>query len=406
VIAGTATNGVDYSTIADSAVIPAYDSVVDVTIHGLPTPLAGAKTVLLRIKSIFNCGTSQYDDSAALILYDTLFAKILTPDTAICAGSDFVIRVKGSDSLRYNWTPAAALGNSQAMQPLANPVANTVYVMTATWPGTGCAPIVRNLQVKVNPLPQVVADGPSELCLHTALQLTATASPAYSGYSYSWSGPNGFTGNTQNPVIPDAVKASDGSYTVVVTVDSSQCTARASVTVHVNAPDAPDAASPQIFCEHKPAPPPAATGSNLLWYTTATGGTGSAAAPVVNTETVGAYQFYVSQTVNGCESERTPVEVDVKHCCDGVIFIPDVFTPNGDGKNDVFRLSMGYGYRLEQLRIFNRWGQLVFQEFSNEAWDGTYGGVPAELGNYYYQAEITCIDGAHIFRKGEVMVVR
>jgi gliding motility-associated-like protein len=72
----------------------------------------------------------------------------------------------------------------------------------------------------------------------------------------------------------------------------------------------------------------------------------------------------------------------------------------------VFRLSMGYGYRLEQLRIFNRWGQLVFQEFSNEAWDGTYGGEPVALGNYYYQAELSCIDGAHIFKKGEVMVVR
>ncbi len=406
-IGGTAVNGVDYTLIADSVVIPANDTVALVTIHGLPTALNGNKTVLLRIKSPYVCGTNPYVDSATLLLYDTLYTKILTPDTAICSGDQFTIRVAGSDSLKYTWTPASAVGNSQAKQPLANPVNNTLYTLTATWPGTGCAPITRSLYVKVNPLPQVTAAGPdAEICLHAPVQLTATPIPVYPGYTFQWTGPNGFNSNTQNPFIPDAVKTNSGSYTVVVTVDSSKCTAKASVTINVNAPQAPVASSPQIFCEHKPAPPATAEGSNLLWYTTASGGSGNAAAPVVNTATTGSFQFYVSQTVNGCESDRTPVTVEVKHCCDGIIFIPDVFTPNGDGKNDVFRLSMGYGYRIEQLRIFNRWGQLIFQEFGDQWWDGTYGGVPVEMGSYFYQAEISCIDGAHIFKKGEVIVVR
>jgi len=405
-IGGTAANGVDYSTIADSAIIPANDTVALVTIHGLPTALNGSKTVLLRIKSPYICGSSQYADSATLLLYDTLYAKILTHDTAICQGDQFTIKVTGSDNLGYAWTPASALGNSQVKEPLANLVSNTLYTMTATWPGTGCAPIIRNLSVKVNPLPQVIADGPAEICLHTALQLTATPTPVYSGYSYQWTGPNGYSSTAQNPLIADVVKANEGNYSVTIKVDSSQCTARASVTVHVNAPDAPVVNSPQVFCEHKPAPPVTAAGNNLFWYTTASGGSGNTEAPVVSTQTTGAYQFYVSQTVNGCESERAQVEVDVKHCCDGIIFIPDVFTPNGDGKNDVFRLSMGYGYHVEQLRIFNRWGQLIFQEFSNESWDGTFNGVQVELGDYFYQAEISCIDGARIFRKGEIMLVR
>jgi hypothetical protein len=73
---------------------------------------------------------------------------------------------------------------------------------------------------------------------------------------------------------------------------------------------APAAASPVNYCQNATATPLTATGTNLLWYTAATGGTGTATAPTPSTATAGTVTYYVSQTV-GCESVRLPVVVNV-----------------------------------------------------------------------------------------------
>src|SRR4030095_3469794 len=75
-------------------------------------------------------------------------------------------------------------------------------------------------------------------------------------------------------------------------------------------PAAPTAAG-ATYCEGATAAPLTATGTNLLWYTTATGGTGSVTAPTPSTATPGTTSYWVSQTIGGCESPRTQVDVIV-----------------------------------------------------------------------------------------------
>lgn len=66
------------------------------------------------------------------------------------------------------------------------------------------------------------------------------------------------------------------------------------------------------------------------------------------------------------------------------IFIPDAFTPNGDGINDYFCVK-GEGIQNFTLRIFNRWGEEVFESYNpKQQWDGTYQGKPAASGTYVY----------------------
>ena len=97
----------------------------------------------------------------------------------------------------------------------------------------------------------------------------------------------------------------------------------ASATVTVNAiPSAPSVSTVE-YCVNKTADALTATGDNLLWYTTATGGTGSATAPIPGTATAGSTSWYVSQTTNGCESDRAKIVVTVKACS---AQIGDVFT--------------------------------------------------------------------------------
>ena len=66
------------------------------------------------------------------------------------------------------------------------------------------------------------------------------------------------------------------------------------------------------------------------------------------------------------------------------LYVPNAFTPNGDGLNDVFG-AKGDGIIEFSIQVFNRWGELVFEANDmNKLWDGTYNGLPAEAGVYVY----------------------
>lgn len=113
---------------------------------------------------------------------------------------------------------------------------------------------------------------------------------------------------------------------------------------------------------------------------------------------------------NGC-SDTAVLELKVKPLDHGV-FMPNAFSPNGDGKNDRFgpRFRMSRAYVIKQFRVFNRWGQVVFSRFnrgSEEGWDGTSDkGTPAEIGTYSYYIEISFPDGKELKLNGDVTLIR
>lgn len=93
-----------------------------------------------------------------------------------------------------------------------------------------------------------------------------------------------------------------------------------------------------------------------------------------------------------------------------VLFMPNAFTPNGDGLNDRFKpQSAGDKIFIQHFEIFNRWGQLVWLGFGRnavEGWDGTFNGRPAELGTYYYTITVEAPAGGTICQKGDVILIR
>ena len=165
--------------------------------------------------------------------------------------------------------------------------------------------------------------------------------------------------------------------------------------------------SPQAFCQITGQEiTRQAMGNNLLWYYDEQGSS-TPTAPVINTTNIANYQFFVTQVVNGCESSKVPIEVDVKKCCDGNIFIPSAFTPNNDGRNDEWHIVSGLGYKVIQINVFNRWGQLVFHTLNHEPWDGKFGGETVDMGCYAYDILIECdITGNLIKKTGMVTVIR
>ncbi|MBL7773434.1 MAG: choice-of-anchor L domain-containing protein [Chitinophagaceae bacterium] len=121
--------------------------------------------------------------------------------------------------------------------------------------------------------------------------------------------------------------------------------------------------------------------------------------------TWGNYQVWVTDS-NGCITPAT-VQINPGTCCNEV-FIPNVFSPNDDNLNDLWRVITSAGMELRQLSVYNRWGNKVFDTNDiTQGWDGNYKKVPCDVGTYYYIFRYKCLfDGQEYFKKGDVTLLR
>lgn len=88
------------------------------------------------------------------------------------------------------------------------------------------------------------------------------------------------------------------------------------------------------------------------------------------------------------------------------LYIPNAFTPNGDGLNDSFGIQ-GEGIDVFSMNIFNKWGEMIFETSNmDEFWDGTYGGVPVQDGAYVYNIYIRTADKENLSKSGTVTVLK
>jgi gliding motility-associated-like protein len=113
--------------------------------------------------------------------------------------------------------------------------------------------------------------------------------------------------------------------------------------------------------------------------------------------------YIVKVTQNGCQASDT-AEVDQGDC---EFFIPNSFTPNGDGINDNFGLIGATNYNPFSFRIYSRWGQTVFRAVSSgQRWDGSFKGLDMPAGAYPWIIDYTNKKGQPVKLKGVVLLMR
>ncbi len=110
----------------------------------------------------------------------------------------------------------------------------------------------------------------------------------------------------------------------------------------------------------------------------------------------------------GCfKRDTVTVEVSERICDEPYIFIPNAFTPNNDTKNDVLYVRSEILQSTIVFKIFNKWGELVFESNNIEkGWDGTYLGKECMPGVYDYYIEGVCFENEKFFKKGNVTLIR
>jgi gliding motility-associated-like protein len=117
-----------------------------------------------------------------------------------------------------------------------------------------------------------------------------------------------------------------------------------------------------------------------------------------------------ASTQLGCIAEKS-VTVHVL-CNQGAVYIPSAFTPNGDGRNDVFYV-MGHGLRnIKSFRVYDRYGHIVFdrqniqQGDRTQGWNGAVNGTPvSQSTTFVYIVDAVCTDGTPVFLKGTVVLI-
>lgn len=266
--------------------------------------------------------------------------------------------------------------------------------------------------VKVVRSPVIDIAGDTATCVFQSLlhsgvfQVTDT-----SQVTWQWTFPNGNTSTVQNPPIQTYNTA--GSFTVQATAtNSSGCVTTLQQPIRIHA--LPTVTMPgQITVQSGSSvliPATYSAGVNSWTWTPASGlSCTNCATPQAGP------QFNTTYTVNFSDSNscRNSAGIDVRVVClNGNLFMPNTFSPNGDGSNDVF-YPRGTGlYLIKALRIFNRWGQVVFEkrEFPPNnplyGWNGTFKNKPPVADVYVYQVEVQCSNGETIRLDGNIALIQ
>lgn len=228
--------------------------------------------------------------------------------------------------------------------------------------------------------------------------------------NWQWSFPNGNSSTFQNP-LPQTYTTAGTFIATAIATNSSGCKDTTQQTIIVN--PLPTVSMPGLITIQAgfPVTIPAIYSPNTVnWIWSPSAGLSCnncpnpEAGPKFNTT----YQVFFTDE-NNCSNIGT-IQFIVQ-CKDGNLFIPNTFSPNGDGSNDVF-YPRGKGLeRVKLLRIFNRWGEVVFEKRDfpvNDAaagWNGTFKGQRPKADVYIYQAEVFCDNGDIIRLNGNIALI-
>lgn len=222
-----------------------------------------------------------------------------------CIGQTASALSAGGVSLKWYTQATGGTGNTSAPTPATSNAGTTSYYVTQTI--NNCESTRAQIDVIIaSQATAPTATTSIEYCQgQTASVLTAN------GSNLKWyAAPFGGTGTTTAPT-PSTSSATLTSYFVSQTVNGCESN-RTQINVNVkNRPDVPQTAANLNYCQGQTALQLSASGTALLWYSVATGGTGSSGAPIPSTSTVGTNSYFVSQTLNGCESNRAEIKVNV-----------------------------------------------------------------------------------------------
>ena len=324
-------------------------------------------------------------------------------DSIICKGTSIQLNASGAD--KYEWQlPTTNLSCINCGNPFANPDSTFLYKLKGI-SKEGCEKIDSILVQVIQPT-KVKASLPDSICLGESIQLNASGTQLYKWFP---------TNEINNPASSIITARLSKTTTFVVTgSDVYNCfVTKDSVKISVFPIPFVNAGndvtlSPGIL--FKLNANVSADVTSVLWTPDTYLSCSTCPSPFINPKTKTEYTIKVSNAAGCTNEDKIIISVN---CGTDNFFIPNTFSPNGDGVNDLLYVRGNGATEINYFRIFNRWGQMVFETKTlktlnnpSSGWDGRLNGIQLPPDVYVYMADIKCENGKTVTIKGDVMLLR
>ncbi len=354
------------------------------------------------IKYTFGTGFCYTADSLQIQVYPQLTTSVTVSDDTICKGGGSVITITaagGNPNVLYSY--AWNYGLFPINQHTVSPTATTSYVVITS---DGCSdPSYDTITIVVSPDYTVTFTTNPILCYGDPGFATAVINPS-GNYAYSWATiPPQFTAT--------ATGLAGKSYMLHIKNVATGCTFDTLVKIPsypvIKALFSPN---PNLNC--------VPFDQNLITFIDLCNGADTGAWNINGTivpyvagqnpqfqfDNPGTYTITLTVTNQGGCMDSYTMTVCILEATE--IFLPDIFSPNGDGQNDVLFVR---GKGINQLRfiLYDRWGEKIFETTDiNIGWDGTFRGKPVDPAVYVYYLDVIMNTEKRIIQKGDVTLIR
>ncbi len=328
--------------------------------------------------------------------------EIAQIDSVHCIGSvdQFSNTTANAANLSFNWNFGD--GNTSNNQNPTNTYSVPgIYFVTFTVVQSpeGCIGTSSKKMI-INPLP-TVAIAPTSTCQNQLFTLTGSGPPNL--ISYTWTPPFGIT--NPSSLVTQATASATTDYTLTVT-DVNGCKNFTTQNVYIQLPPKNIKWDTTLIIG-QPIPINGNAGLNLSYtWTPITDLSCSTCAYPTSTSTNNITYSVTIKDAMGCFTATNTYDIFIEP--KSTVDVPTAFTPNGDGTNDIIYVD-GWGIKkLKYFRIFNRWGQLLFESTDIKiGWDGTFKGVPQNMETYVYQVSAeTYVDKDPVLKTGSFKLIR
>jgi len=320
-------------------------------------------------------------------------------DTIICLKDSAQLFPSGGVS--YLWSPGATLSCTQCNNPFASPEKKTTYTVIST-DVNGCHDTDRvEVDIKTH-VESIVGEG-GKICEGETMTLNVSGAR-----TYLWSPAAAIDDPTSaspkvNPVQTTQFRVVAFEGSCIPDTSYAEVIVHPKPTVSVRGEQTIVAGTTADLL---------ASGNNIvrfLWSPVNTLSCTDCANPIASPFKTTIYQVKVFTLYDCVDSADVKITV---LCDNSQLFIPNTFTPNGDGMNDIFMVRGAGISTLKSFRIYNRWGELMFERLNasvNEkqsGWDGTFNGAQLPPDVYVYMVEAYCENGDLLKVKGDITIIR
>ncbi len=322
---------------------------------------------------------------------------IVAPTGVLCPGNSTALNFAPNPAWTYSWTsPDDAGFASNEPAPVVSPNQTTNYEVTVS--NGNCPPESFTLTVFVAQNPTLTVSNDTTVCGSNGVTLFADAGlPG----DYTWE-PGNATGTSFTPSLLEGVNTFTINY-------SNECGDNLTETIIVEVfpgieiSELTYDSDSTVVYQGTPITLGVVTDPAAATFSWSTGSTADTAQVTPLTLPGVTYSVTVTDDLGCSDSETISFEV-----LESQYDIPNVFSPNNDGINDIFLVIItGENIEVRSLEVWNRWGQKVHGETnSNTGWDGMQIGKPAGSDVYVYRAVISLPGGREVVKSGDVTLLR